>query len=658
MGSLSMVSLSVSFCHWFASSTSPCSAFVATASFSNSRVIISRRHSVHSLGYQIQPDQQDRLQQRQPQQQQHQVAPWFYGHLAETNILKLKSALLHSHVSTDGISRILDAIQTASKSDMNKMAGAAEFCHILVHVMEMGNQIDALIAAAYHYCSCVSAREREAVRRVESDLFFASASNDVQSLDDELEQIYFQPLSGIGPEATEIAMDAARLKRIETTASSLLHHGGASKAIHDPNEAEIHRRLILTVSGDWRALAIRSAACLYRLYGVEAKHMHDYTTPHLTRDEVRICREALHIYSPLSSRMGMHRLKNKMDDLAFRLLYPRQYATASSIYQRQKHLNGNGMRKLLDELTIQMKEMLKDDPVLSKYASIVSVCGRTKEPLSLWRKMLTQGLATSNSKTGSCLPADALALRIVIKARKGSPEEDPEVTRNREQALCYYVQQRCLEQWAPYSSALKDGEQAGRFKDYIKYPKPNGYQSLHYTATCGHNRPFEIQIRSIEMHHVAEYGVAAHCDYKLNTRKDALVKPSRSFVEEPESHLLPHEGQHFYSALSTDSRQSSEIPHVEELMDVHGNNVSLYLEALSSAKTALTRNVFVFLAPSSNFRTGKIVSMSAGSCIVDAMREGERQFGGDFRWRRKRVIVGREMTRRLQNGDVLAMSLS
>ncbi len=121
-----------------------------------------------------------------------------------------------------------------------------------------------------------------------------------------------------------IAVNAAKLKRIETTASSLLPK---------PSESNILRYLILSTSGDWRALAIRSAACLYRLRGVESKHttrqQQGYTTnitscykmQPLSRDELRICREALHVYSPLALQMGMHRLKNKIDDIAFRLLY-------------------------------------------------------------------------------------------------------------------------------------------------------------------------------------------------------------------------------------------------------------------------------------------------------------------------------------------------
>jgi len=593
--------------HWFASSASQCSSFFTTNT--------SRRPHVQPINYQI-TDQETTTQ--------PQVTSWLYGHLSETNILKLKTALQKSHASSD-TSRTLDAIRAAAGGDMNKMAGAAKFCHILVDVMEMGQQTDALIAAAYHYCSCVTARESS-----EAGSFEKKISTEI---DDEFQKVYIQPLSGamMGHQAETIAMDAAKLKRVETTASSLLH---------SPKEADVHRRLILSTSGDWRALAIRSAACLFRLLGVQSRHQHDYARPKLSRTDIRICREALHVYSPLASRMGMHRLKHKLDDKAFRLLYPRQHARASSImHQRSKH--GQKTRKLLDDITLQVKQMLDQDPIFSKYSSSVLVCGRTKEPLSLWKKMLKENSSLGKNKQAH-IPADTLALRIVLEARKMSPNEALEITKAREKELCYYVQRLCLKQWKPYSADLRANEEAGRFKDYIQYPKPNGYQSLHFTATASKEPqfPFEIQIRSMVMHHVAEYGLAAHFDYKV----DAKRTPTNSEQKKD---------RNFDNRRSNSEADTSAV-HLEE---EQGNVMSLYLEALSTAKNSLTRNVFVFLAPSNILHTPKIVSLRAGSCMVDAMQflEGERLFGAPIRWRRNQDMIGREMTRRLKNGDVLAV---
>lgn len=635
-----------------------------------------------------------------------QQPSWILGHLAESNILKLQSALHKSQASLDTISKTLDAVRIAAGNDTSKMAGAAEFCRILVEVMEMGQQTDALIAAAYHYCSCITATTRDCsrvtgreIKEEAKDELRKHEQTEEESLswmDDVIfEKLYVLPLLGISSQqAKMIAHDTAKLKRIETTASSLLPNSA---------EADILRHLILSTSGDWRALAIRSAACLYRLQGVELNHRqqqhkqdhnssscsttapsnsffhHQYKQRQaLSRDEVRFCREALHVYSPLASRMGMHRLKNKMDDMAFRLLYPRQYAMASSILclQHKKLGIGIDMRTLLDSLTAELKELLNDDPTISKYASNILVCGRTKEPLSLWRKILKDGLllptasGRKNMDTSSwLLPADAVALRIVVEARQ-FPNEDTEALRARETALCYDIQQICLKKWKPYTSPSsfdtankKDTPSPGRFKDYIRHPKPNGYQSLHYTATTTaggkQSLPFEIQIRSMAMHHVAEVGLAAHFDYKNSNHKVDSATSNSSFSEEQKQHERSLNEDVFCQhtlQLKNNSQRDFALKEEIQKYGVTDSPLSIYLDALSTAKNELTRNVFVFLAPPSSFQAAKIVSLRAGSCIVDAMREGERHFGSNkVRWRRRQDNAGQEMTRRLKNGDVLAL---
>jgi len=104
---------------------------------------------------------------------------------------------------------------------------------------------------------------------------------------------------------------------------------------------------------------------------------------------------------------------------------------------------------------------------------------------------------------------------------KTSPNESEDTTRARERLLCYYVQHLIQQQW-PVLNGNED-----RVKDYIRFPKPNGYQSLHYTASLtyhtGQEFPFEVQVRSEEMHRIAEYGVAAHWDYKLATKAVATT---------------------------------------------------------------------------------------------------------------------------------------
>jgi hypothetical protein len=284
----------------------------------------------------------------------------------------------------------------------------------------------------------------------------------------------------------------------------------------------------------------------------------------------------------------------------------------------------------------------------------------------LWRKILKDGLLLTSSRRKNMdasnwlLPADAVALRIVVEARQ-FPNEDTDALRARETSLCYDVQQICLRKWKPYTSPYsfdttnkKETPPPGRFKDYIRHPKANGYQSLHYTATTTaggkQTLPFEIQIRSTTMHHVAEVGLAAHFDYKNTYNKGRSGTSNFSSSEE----------QKQYDRSSNEDVSSPKLPPKSNFQrDKHGvidSPLSIYLDALSTAKNELTRNVFVFLAPPSSFQAAKIVSLRAGSCIVDAMREGERHFGSNkVRWRRRQDNAGQEMTRRLKNGDVLAM---
>ena len=570
------------------------------------------------------------------------------AHLYEENIAKLRDAMLNSFFTENETLKLVYAIREASEGDRNNMAGAAEFCLILVETMEMGLQ--SLLAAAFHYCSCVTAREQS--------LLTTSHVWDPQE---------HEGLASFGEHAVAIAQDAASLKRLEMVAAEIMQTPRKSgRVAPDARDSENLQRLLLTESKEWSALAIRSAACLYRLRGVDKLLVNG----ELTAEAVRVSREALHIFAPLASRLGMHRLKNELEGTAFKLLYSRQYAAVSSLSRRNDEsvddaatIKAN-MQRVLEDVTEEVREMLRNDPDFASMAEDVSVTARVKEPYSLWKKML-------RDSTDHVLQVpDALALRIVFDVQKDSEDEDAELTRAKERALCYYVRELCTSRWKP-----QPGD--GRFKDYIDKPKPNGYQSLHYTAVTnwqGKDWTMEFQIRSGEMHRVAEYGLASHWDYKAQWNKDAAdTHYSDAYLRSlQEWHWQQHSG-----TMQWDSSPAS-IPEHPFLSDeaegkiradrirARTEQLAPYIEALSEAQSNMSlEHVFVFLSHSQDdtvHTEGKVLALPAGACVLDALREGEKTLGLQLNWREEHSLVSHNgsianVTQKLKNGDILTVPL-
>jgi (p)ppGpp synthase/HD superfamily hydrolase len=390
--------------------------------------------------------------------------------------------------------------------------------------------------------------------------------------------------------------------------------GHAGRVTPDRKDAENLRDLLLTETKDWRALAIRSAASLYRLRGLIKANQ-----PELTREAVRTAREALNIYAPLASRMGMHRLKNELEGTAFRILYRRQYKSVTSLrsrssagktYSKEKDLAGS-MQMLLDNVKSEMVTMLNNDKEFQNQAANFSVTARVKEPYSMWKKMLRLGY------NHVLQVPDALALRIVLDAKKLTPDEPQEVTQARERALCYYAQKLCLEKWKPNPTDP-------RYKDYIEKPKRNGYQSLHYTAKTnwdGEDWSLEFQIRSGEMHKVAEFGLASHWDYKAQQKKNRLENSVR--IEKEGQDIDRSSDAYLCNVQKWQWQQHGNKLHVHDLEKWDTNPAALdaaliadamqdraradriraraarlkpYLQALTAAQSDLARDhVFVFL---------------------------------------------------------------
>lgn len=354
---------------------------------------------------------------------------------------------------------------------------------------------DVLIAASFHYCDCVRARKlgvydyvRQAMgasvgapsekKRLELLLPSASTEKNIKrrrgSKTQNGTEVAFDvdvslptkstsittikrrgksSIERYGEESANIAAGAARLKRAEIMASVYRRNSNPSHS-----DAETLRSFLVTLSEDWRGLVIRSAACLYRLKGIEVPESSGKVV--LSTTTLRTARDALRVYAPLAQRLGMQRLKSELENSAFRILYRRQHSVASSLYGNDV----DEMKAIVPVLTSRIEQLLRSDPIFLDQIDDVNVSSRIKEPYSLWRKMLrirkqvadakrNQANTTSDPVSIRWIP-DAIALRVVLRASKLSLWEGDDSLRTREKMLCYYALQLISDVW-PASTANK-----------------------------------------------------------------------------------------------------------------------------------------------------------------------------------------------------------
>ena len=223
------------------------------------------------------------------------------------------------------------------------------------------------------------------------------------------------------------------------------------------------RKMFMAMSKDIRVVLIKIADRLHNMRTMQ------YQSP---KKQIIKCRETMDIYAPLAHRLGMQKLKWELEDLSLRYLYPEDYAKLTEYLSSRKDQDEAFMNTI--QFTIKEK--------LSEYGIHNTTYGRIKHIYSIYRKMQAQ------NKTLDEL-YDIYAFRVIV---------DSEID-------CYNVLGHIHTLFTPVP---------GRFKDYISTKKPNGYKSLHTTVIGKKGIPFEVQIRTWEMHEIAEYGVAAHWKYK------------------------------------------------------------------------------------------------------------------------------------------------
>ncbi len=230
------------------------------------------------------------------------------------------------------------------------------------------------------------------------------------------------------------------------------------------NQAENFRKLLLAMSQDLRILLVKLAD---RLHNMRTLH-------HIKKVEkrVRISRETMEIYAPLAERIGLHKIKDELEDLAFEQL---NADARDSILSRLHFLRREG-GEIVEHVIETLEKLLKEGGIKAK------IYGREKRPYSIWRKMRRQNIAFEQL-------TDIIAFRILVEDAKEC-----------------YTALGIIHSTYPVIP--------NRFKDYISTPKPNGYRSIHTSVFGPKHLRLEVQIRTQQMHEIAENGVAAHWSYK------------------------------------------------------------------------------------------------------------------------------------------------
>lgn len=237
----------------------------------------------------------------------------------------------------------------------------------------------------------------------------------------------------------------------------------------EQRQAENLRKMFLAMSKDIRVLIIKLADRLHNMRTI------NYMTEQKMIDK---CKETLEIYAPLAARLGIYAMKFELEDIALKYLDPEAYYGLVEKVSERKEKREDAIRQVIDEI----KEALEDLHIH------YDIMGRSKHFYSIYKKMKYQHKQLDEI-------FDLTAVRIIVENVRD----------------CYAVLGIVHTLWTPIP---------GRFKDYIAMPKPNMYQSLHTTVIGDTGNPFEIQIRTYEMHKIAEYGIAAHWKYKEGITHD------------------------------------------------------------------------------------------------------------------------------------------
>jgi len=363
------------------------------------------------------------------------------------------------------------------------------------------------------------------------------------------------------------------------------------------------RKLFVATSQDIRVLIIK---LIDRLHNMQ-------TLDHVPREkQLRIARETLEIYVPVAYRLGIGRLRKDLEDLAFPYVYPEEHKRVTELIKTKTEK----AEELLEKERKVLQKRLFENGLRN-----FSTSYRVKGMFSLFHKLKRKEWDINNIY-------DLLALRVVVNS-----VED-----------CYKALGIIHEIWRPLPK---------RMKDYIAFPKPNGYQSIHTTVASNHGTILEIQIRTQKMHHESEYGVASHITYKQT--QSGVSNGGQSWF----SHLIPSlfrpfSGRAARASISDEAMITKDTPHQEKIPKWINQIGEMYTKEKATGqefvddmrKDFFTNRIFVFTPQ------GDVVDLPIGATPIDFAYAIHSEVGNHMSGAKvNKKLVG--LDSELRNGDIV-----
>ena len=299
----------------------------------------------------------------------------------------------------------------------------------------------------------------------------------------------------------------------------------------EQQQAENLRKMLIAMAKDIRVIIIKLADRLHNMRTI------DYVAEQKQRDKSL---ETLEVYAPIAHRLGIRAVKEELEDLAIKHLDPVGYAEIEGLLNSKKEDSQKALRDICEKIEEHLNKIMPE--------TTIKLGGRVKSIHGIYRKMFMAGKDFDEIY-------DVYAVRIITNTV----------------ADCYNILGVMHDMYRPIP---------GRFKDYISTPKPNGYQSLHTTLLGRNMIPFEVQIRTFDMHHTAEYGIAAHWKYKEGIKK-------------------------------TESRLEDRLAWVRQILENQQDSDNPE-ELLQSIKTDLSLDDIFVVTPK-----GDVISLPNGASVVD-----------------------------------------